>query len=290
MDELKSTMMALTDWGGMGPRTFQQLLLRLGSSDGLSQISSDDLKSIPRLSQSRADRILESLDYICEYEKKLIDFDSMQIGVSTFFDDDYPEMLREIGDPPPIIYTKGDIKHFSKKHIAIVGTTQATQSGIRLAVDLTREFVKQGFGIVSGLAAGIDSAAHLAALRSEGVTIAALGCGILSIYPEENSSLADAIAQNGILISEYDPFKKVRAPQLILRNRLISALSRAVVVAQVGSTRRGELRTAQYAQKQGKPLFMADPEQILESETIESAGAFKIKGTENVDDIIKYTV
>lgn len=290
MDELKSTLMALTDWGGMGPRTFQQLLLRLGSPDNLAQINSEDLESIPRLSDGRAQRILESLDYIGEYEKKLIDYESMEIRVLTFFDSEYPQRLREIGDPPPLIYIKGEIRHFDQKHIAIVGTTQATQPGIRLTVDLTKEFVRQGFGIISGLAIGIDSAAHLAALRHNGVTIAALGCGILSIYPEENTVLADSIANQGILISEYDPFKKVRAPQLILRNRLISALSCAVVVTQVGSTRRGELRTAQYAQKHGKPLFLADPEEILDRETIESSGALLIKGTETVDDIIKYMV
>jgi DNA processing protein len=290
MDELKSTMMALTDWGGMGPRTFQQLLLRMGSPDNFSLISEEDLRSVPRLSTGRAGRILESLDYIGEYETKLDSFNSMDIKVITFFDDDYPELLRKIGDPPPLIYVKGDLSHFDKKYVALVGTTQATQPGIRLTVDLTRELVSRGYGIISGLAIGIDSAAHLAALSSNGVTIAALGCGILSIYPEENISLADAIAKQGILISEYDPFKKVRAPQLILRNRLISALSEAVIVVQVGSTRRGELRTAQYAQKQGKPLFMADPEEILDRETIESAGALIIKDTGNVDDIIKYMV
>lgn len=288
MNELKTTMMALTDWGGMGPRTFQQLLIRFGSPDNFSTISTEDLESIPRLSDGRSQRILESLNHTSEYEKKLGDFESMGIEVFTFFDDGYPELLREIGDPPPVIYVKGDKKLFNHRYAAIVGTTQATQSGIRLTVDLSKEFVKRGLGIVSGLAIGIDSAAHLAALRNNGITIAVLGCGILNIYPEENVNLADAIARQGLLVSEYDPFKKVRAPQLILRNRLISALSQAVVVTQVGSHRRGELRTAQYAQKQGKPLFFADPEDILGNETIASSNALMIKGADSVDDIIKY--
>jgi len=290
MNEIKAILMALTDIGGIGPRTFQELMLRLGSPDNLASISASDFEEIPRFSDGRLERALRSLDLIGEYEKRLIDCESQGIEVVTYFDDVYPGLLREIGDPPPVIYIAGDLELFNYKYVAIVGTTQATQTGIRLAVDLAREFVDRGYGIVSGLAIGIDSAAHLSALKNDGITIAVLGNGIFSIYPDENTGLADNITRNGLLVSEYQPFKKVRAPQLILRNRLISALSQAVVVVQVGSQRRGELRTAQYAFKQGKPLFFADPEGILERETIESNNALMIKGTDSVDEIIKYMV
>jgi DNA processing protein len=282
--------MALTELGGVGPRTFQQLLMRLGSPENILNAGTGDLGDIPRLGEEGPEKILRSLDHIGLFEEKIEQFQNQGVDAITYFDEDYPELLREIGDPPPIIYINGDIEALKYDYVAIVGTTQASQSGMRLTVDLAREFVGHGFGIVSGLASGIDSAAHLSAIKSGGSTIAILGCGIFNIYPPENEILADNIATRGLLISEYPPEKRVKAMRLVLRNRLISALARAVIVTQVGSERRGELRTAQYAVKQGKPLFIADPEGNLESETIRDSHALLIKGIEAVDEIIKYMV
>jgi DNA processing protein len=286
----KSIIMALTEAGGVGPRTFQQLLMRFGPPDNLLHIQKEELEEIPRLGENGSERIINSLDLIDEYEKKLLDYAFDGIVVNTYLDDDYPEALREIDDPPPVIYTKGNRDILKQNFVAMVGTTQATTAGIRLAVDLAREYVKRGFGIVSGLAIGIDSAAHLGAIKEQGATIAVLGCGILNIYPPDNITLAENIARTGLLISEYPPTRRVKAGQLILRNRLISAFSKAVIVVQIGSTRRGELRTANYALKQAKPLFFADPEGILDPETIKSSHALIIKGTESVDEVVKYMV
>jgi len=282
--------MALTELGGVGPRTFQQLLLRLGPPENVLSAGPEDFEDIPRLGDDGPQRILKSLDHIGEFEEQIEEYSSLGINTITYFDDDYPELLREIGDPPPIIYTRGNLQVLRNNYVAIVGTTQANQESLRLSVDLAREFVNHGVGVISGLAIGIDSAAHLSALKNNGLTVAVLGCGFFNIYPEENTALADRIATTGLLVSEYPPHKHVKAVRLILRNRLISALSRAVVVAQVGNERRGELRTAQYAFKQGKPLFLADPEGILDSETINSSNALLIKGIEAVGEIINYMV
>jgi DNA processing protein len=282
--------MALTELGGVGPKTFQQLLLRLGQPENVLNAGPEDLEDIPHLSEEGPVKILKSLDHVGEFEEKIEKFSDQGINAITYFDDDYPGLLREIGDPPPIIYTRGRVDAFNQKYVAIVGTTQATQEGIRFTTDLAREFIGRGIGVVSGLAIGIDGAAHLSALKNNGPTIAVLGCGFDNIYPDENSTLAKRISETGLLVSEYAPQRRVKAVRLILRNRLISALSRAVVVAQVGSERRGELRTAQYALKQGKPLFMADPEGILDSETIKSSNALLIKGIEAVDEITGYMV
>jgi DNA processing protein len=140
------------------------------------------------------------------------------------------------------------------------------------------------------LASGIDSAAHVGAIAASGPTIAVLGCGILRIYPPENALLAENIANTGLLISEHGPHRRVKAVRLILRNRLISAFSKAVIVVQVGVERRGELRTAQYAAKQAKPVFFADPEGSLDVESIKESNAVMIKGVDSVDDIIQYLV
>ncbi len=282
--------MALTERGGVGPRTFQQLLLRIGPPENILNAEPKDLADIPRLGEEGPEKILRSLDHIGDFEQKIEQFSNQGIETLSFFDDVYPERFREIGDPPPIIYVRGNIQALKYNFVALVGTTQATQPGIRLAVDLAKGFVDHGIGIASGLAIGIDSAAHLSALKSGGITIAVLGCGIFNIYPPENTALADNIAVSGLLISEYPPEKWVKAMRLILRNRLISAFSRAVVVVQVGNERRGELRTAHYATKQGKPLFLADPEGTMNAETIRDSNALLIHGSEAVEDIIKYMV
>jgi DNA processing protein len=276
--------------GGVGPRTFLQMLMRFGSPEDFFDIGAEDLEGIPRMSEGRAERILKSLERIDECEQRLHDYLEMGIEISTYLDDDYPGILRVIDDPPPILYFRGNRAALERKYVALVGTTEATQTGIRLAVDLSREFVKRGFGIISGLALGIDSAAHLGALKNEGSTVAVLGCGALSVYPEENDILADNIARHGLLLSEYQPFRSVRAAQLVLRNRLISGLASAVVVVQVGNRRRGELRTAHYANKQAKPLFFADPEHTLEAETLGDYNGLLAYGVDSVDDVIKYMV
>jgi DNA processing protein len=286
----KSIIMALTDQGGVGPKTFQQLLLRMGAPENFVNASHEEFDEIPRIGPEGADKIMRSLDHLDLFKDRLDEYTGQGIDITTYLDYDYPEQLRGIDDPPPILYYKGKRDVLNHDYIALVGTTQASHDGIRLAVDLSREFVKRGYGVVSGLASGIDSAAHLGAIKEQGPTIAVLGCGIFNIYPEENESLADNIANNGLLISEYEPYKHVKAMRLVLRNRLISALAKAVVVVQVGTKRRGELRTAKYAFKQARPVFFTDPEGILEPETIQESNALLIKGAESVDEVIKYMV
>jgi DNA processing protein len=290
MSDHKSIIMALTEIGGVGPKTFQQLLMRFGPPENFVSVTVSDLEDIPRVGENGSQRILRSLDKVDHFQDKLDNYTDIGIGITTYLDDDYPAILREIDDPPPILYMKGSRDALALDYIALVGTTQATQDGLRLAIDLARGLVSRGYGIVSGLASGIDSAAHIGAIKAGGSTIAILGCGVLNIYPEENTPLADNIAERGLLVSEYDPFRSVKAARLILRNRLISAFSKAVVVVQIGMERRGELRTAHYASKQARPVFFADPDGILDPETIARNNALTIKGVESIDEIVKYMV
>jgi DNA processing protein len=288
--ERKSIIMAITEEGGVGPRMFQQLLMRVGPPEDLLKSSPSDLDDIPRLGEKEIDRLLRSLENIDVFTEKLYDYKANDINVTSFLDDDYPQMLRAIGDPPPLLYYMGRWDALSFRYVALVGTTRATQAGLRLAVDLAKELVRRGFGIISGLAAGIDSAAHLAALKEQGSCIAVLGCGLLDIYPAENKSLAELIARSGLLISEYQPFRKVSKRGLVLRNRLISALSSAVVVVQVGEETKGELKTAAYALKHTKPLFYCDPEGDLEFKSIKDSPGTIIKDVNSVDEIMEYVV
>ena len=288
--ERKSIIMAITEEGGVGPRMFQQLLMHVGPPENLLKSSCSDLDGIPRLGAREIDRLLRSLENIDVFTERLYDYTANDIHVASFLDDGYPQTLRTIGDPPPLLYYMGNQDAWLYKYVALVGTTRATQAGLRLTVDLAREFVKRGFGIVSGLAAGIDSAAHLSALKEQGPSIAVLGCGLLDIYPEENKSLAELIARSGLLISEHQPSKKVSKSGLVLRNRLISAFSSAVVVVQVGEETKGELKTAAYALKQAKPLFYCDPEEDLKFEVIKDSPGPIIKDVDSVDEIMEYMV
>ena len=290
VENRKSIIMAITDSGGVGPKMFQQLLMRLGAPEDFMSASYADLEDIPNLKSNGIRKLLDSLDSVGEYEDRLKDLTSAGIEITTYLDRGYPSRLREINDPPPIIYIKGDKEAFSTGYIAMVGTTSAGQEGIMFAVDLAREFVKKGFGIISGLALGIDSAAHLGALKENGRTVAVLGCGFYNIYPEENISLSEVIVKNGALISEHAPHRGVTKPNLVLRNRIISALSHAVVVAQVGGKTAGELRTASYAIKQAKPLFYGNPDGKLDYERITASPGVVIDNIESVNEILKYVV
>jgi DNA processing protein len=290
IDNRKPIIMAITELGGVGPRMFQQLLLQLGAPENFPNATRQELADIPRIGENGSEKILKSLEQVDKFRERLEDYEKDGVEVITILDDGYPDLLRQMDDPPPVIYIKGDHRFFEHEYIAIVGTTQATQAGIRLTVDLSTALGKKGFGIVSGLASGIDSAAHLGAIKSGAPTIAVLGCGVLNVYPEENTALADTIAKIGLLVSEHQPYKQVKAARLILRNRLISAFAKAVIVTQVGVERRGELRTAEYAFKQAKPVFFADPEGDLDKETIQATEGVLIDGIESVDRIIEYIV
>lgn len=286
----KSIIMAITEEGGVGPRMFQQLLMRLGAPEDFLTAAYPDFEDIPRLGEKGIARLKESLDNVNVFASRLKSYESDGIGVTTYLDHDYPEILRKIDDPPPVLYYKGDIDAWDQEYIAMVGTTRPTQAGIRLAVDLARELVRRGFGIISGLALGIDGAAHLGAIKENGRTIAVLGCGIMEIYPAENVPLAESIMKKGLIISEYSPYKPVGKSRLVLRNRLISALSRAVIVVETNVDTRGELRTAGYALKQARPLFYGVPDGTLNDETIGEYPGVIINDVDSVDEILKYLV
>ena len=286
----QSIIMALTEEGGVGPKMFQHLLMHLGPPEELHIATASDFQELPRINAERAARILSSLDRADEYMGKIIDYAADDIFISSILDDDYPKLLRVIDDPPPLIYYRGDCDILDRDFIAMAGTTKATQSGLRLTVDLSRALIKRGYGIISGLASGIDSAAHLGALKEKGATIAVLGSGIMEIYPEENVALAELIGKSGLLLSEHPPFKMVSKSSLVLRNRIISAMSRAVIVVQLSAETRGELHTAAYACRQAKPLYYGDPDDNFDFERVKDWPGSIVRSVDAVDEILSYIV
>lgn len=174
--------------------------------------------------------------------------------IITLWDDDYPELLRTIYDPPALLYVQGEIPQ--RKSIAIVGSRKASRDAIRFANEISATLSRHDICIVSGLARGIDSAAHNGALSGTGATVAVLGCGIDITYPAENGPLYNKIARQGALVTEYPPGTPPHPGHFPARNRIISGLSSGVLIVEAAHNS-GSLITADFALEQGRDLYAA---------------------------------
>ena len=175
-------------------------------------------------------------------------------AVVTLADETYPRLLLEIADPPPLLYARGRVELLARSALAIVGSRNATQQGSANAEAFARTLSESGLTIVSGLALGIDAAAHRGGLQGPGSTIAVLGTGIDVIYPQRNAALAGEIAQRGLLISEFPLGTVPAAHNFPRRNRLISGLTRGCLVVEA-AVASGSLITARAAAEQGREVF-----------------------------------
>jgi DNA processing protein len=169
-------------------------------------------------------------------------------------EDVYPEALREIHNPPLVLYVKGNPEIISRPGVSIVGSRAATVYGQRIAMDLATRLSRNELTIISGLALGIDTAAHQGALAAEGKTIAVLGCGLDVVYPYQNRQLAEKIGNTGALVTEYPFGTRPEAFRFPARNRIISGLALGVVVVEAAK-RSGSLITAELALDQGREVF-----------------------------------
>lgn len=178
--------------------------------------------------------------------------ESLHVRLISFWDQDYPPLLREIHDPPALLYLRGEMP--ANECFAIVGSRRATNGGLALTRNLAATLANHNICIVSGLARGVDSAAHRGALDAKGSTIAVLGCGIDWIYPPENSKLFQEIQQNNAIITEYPPETPPLAGHFPGRNRIISGLCRGVLIVEAAE-KSGSLITGDFALEQGRELF-----------------------------------
>jgi DNA processing protein len=183
------------------------------------------------------------------------------IKLITWEDEIYPRRLKEIDQPPPVLYMRGEIKAEDDWAVAVVGTRRITVYGRQVTEDLAAFLAINGVTVVSGLARGVDSTAHSIAIKNDGRTLAVLGCGIDQIYPPENKKLIEEIVQKGAILSEFPPGTPPDANNFPQRNRIISGLSQAVVIVEAGETS-GALITATFAAEQGREVF-AVPGNIL---------------------------
>jgi DNA processing protein len=206
--------------------------------------------------------------------------------IITYFDAFYPALLKEIHSPPIVLYIKGKDIPPGFSFIAVVGSRHPTHYGLKGAETIGFGLAKRGIGVVSGLAMGIDSAAHAGCLRGGGFTIAVMGTGIDVIYPPESSDLFNEISERGTILSEFPMGSPPEARNFPIRNRIISGLSKGVVVVEA-TKKSGSLITASFALEQGRDVF-AMPGSI---DSFKSTGTHMLikqgaKLIENVDDIL----
>ncbi len=196
-----------------------------------------------------------------DFERILAQMEKLNIQALTWDDELYPPRLKEIEQPPPVLFVRGEIIPEDHYAVAIVGTRQITPYGRQITEDLAAFLAGQGVTIVSGLARGVDAVAHSAALRAGGRTVAVLGSGVDKIYPPEHLQMAEKMMKQGAVISDYAIGTPPDASNFPPRNRIISGLSMATVVIEAGETS-GALITAEFAAEQGREVF-AVPGNIL---------------------------
>lgn len=180
--------------------------------------------------------------------------EAQRITVLTWEDETYPARLKEIDQPPPVLYVRGEISDEDNWSVAVVGTRRITVYGRQVAEEVGSFLAQRGITVVSGLARGVDATAHEAALNAGGRTFAVLGCGVDRIYPPEHQRLAERIIASGALISDYAPGTPPDSANFPPRNRIISGLSLATIVVEAGDTS-GALITATFAAEQGREVL-----------------------------------
>ncbi len=238
---------------GVGPITRRALVERFGSPAAVLAASSTQLRQVRGVGPEIARRLVAARRDINAHEELEL-CAAQNIRVIVEWDAEYPSLLREIPDPPGVLFVRGDLLPQDGLAVAVVGTRHATHYGLRQAERLAGGLARAGLTIVSGLARGIDAAAHRAALVAGGRTIAVLGCGVLEIYPPEHAGLAEEIARNGALVSESPPRMKPMSGLFPQRNRVITGLSLGVVVVEAAE-RSGALVSARHAMEQGREVF-----------------------------------
>ena len=236
----------------LAPKKLDNIISFLDDPDLIFKASRKELEAIPSLHQKDIDQIVSQRESSI-LEKELKGIKSKDIKVIDSFDSDYPQMLRQISHPPLVLYIKGEKEVLNNSLFAIVGTRVPTSYGISMAQEFSSKLAKLGFIIVSGLARGIDTAAHKGAIKN-GQTIAVLGSGLLNIYPRENTSLADKISEQGTVISEFPLGTGPRREHFPRRNRIVSGLSCGVLIVEAAA-RSGALITAHLALEQNREVF-----------------------------------
>jgi len=274
---------------GMGPVTCNKLVAHFGSAEKVLSVGSSGLAAVTPLRQETVKALFgdgrQQLEDLVNQEIERAGKEN--ITIIPCDDPLYPDLLKKIHDPPVVLYVKGDPEVLNCRGLGIVGSRASTVYGRSVAEQMAKNLSRQGFTIISGMALGIDTAAHTGALAAEGKTVAVLGCGLDIVYPPSNLKLYKQIASAGAVISEYPLGTKPESFRFPARNRIISGMSLGVVVVEAAK-RSGSLITASHALEQGREVF-AVPGRI---DSVKSAGTHTLlqqgaKLVHSINDIVE---
>ena len=252
MDESTPFWLALTRIDGLGIRGCHKLIEHFGSPQAAYMASLTELEScgVP----ARVAQAIFAQSELKEAEREIKEIGKAECELIAFDSEDYPPLLKQIPDAPLLLYVRGDVKVLSQHAVAIVGSRRPTAYGSSVAHRLAHDLAQRQLVVASGLARGVDSAAHRGALEGKGKTVAVLGSGIDVIYPRENKRLAEEIAKSGAVISEFPLGTGPTPENFPIRNRIISGLSLGVVVVEAAEYS-GSLITARLALEQNREVF-----------------------------------
>jgi len=237
---------------GLGPISGLRLLEKLKSPQAIFRASQTELEAAG-LSPAQARNVASgcSFDEAVEQQQRMLNAGAELIS---YADERYPQRLREIFDPPLMLFAKGRVELLTTHCVAVVGTRRPSPYGLAATERLSADLARAGLGIISGMARGIDTAAHKAALAEEGDTIAVFGCGVDMLYPSENRKLYEVISQKGLLISEFPMAAPAYPQNFPIRNRIVSGISWGVLIVE-GAQHSGSGITARVAMDQGREVF-----------------------------------
>ncbi len=237
---------------GIGAVRFKALLDHFGDARTAWEAPADALRAAG-LNEKIVDNLIEiraSVDLQAIWD----DLQTKRVALVTWMDESYPRRLKEIAQPPPVLYVRGELLPADEWAVAVVGTRRISAYGQQVAEEVARFLARNGITVISGLARGIDAVAHKAALDAGGRSLAVMGSGVDVIYPSEHRKLAERMMENGALVSDYPLGAAPDSVNFPPRNRIIAGLSIAVVIVEAGE-KSGALITAQFAAEQGREVF-----------------------------------
>ncbi|MBI4412423.1 MAG: DNA-protecting protein DprA [Deltaproteobacteria bacterium] len=245
---------------GVGPATFCRLVDFFGSPRGVLRAGIKELTQVEGIRPQIAEAIVRDGKDLGPAEKELQKVErigTMSLGarVIPYLSPEYPFRLKQTAGFPPYLYVRGNLTNFNEiDWLGVVGSRDSSEYGVTVCRRIVREVVRAGVGVVSGFARGIDITAHETALDSKGKTVAVLGCGLNIVYPQENARYVDAVLENGAFVTEFACDEQPRPEFFPRRNRIISGISRGVLVVEAGE-KSGSLITAQYALDQNRDVY-----------------------------------
>ena len=277
--------LALSLIPGLGSVGIKALLTKFGAPEAVFRARASELSSVGGLRREIAGKIVRR-EFMMDPLKTARKVEGLGAKILTYGDAEYPPLLREIHDPPMVLFLKGTEIPSNKTFVSVVGSRNPTPYGLKTAEGIAQGLARRGLGIVSGMARGVDSAAHWGCLGGKGFTVAVLGTGIDIVYPASNKKLFEQIAEHGSVITEFPLGTPPEPKNFPIRNRIISGLSKGTVV--VEATRNsGSLITAELGLEQGREVF-AVPGSV---HSFKSTGCHHLikqgaKLVENSDDVL----